>query len=183
MRGVYAVRSNEEFEAIFSTLDDLLDRIPSAASHLLVPEANILHFLRVIRFTRTEVRGTFVRQTYDVTTSPSVRRACIDCWRHWRDRPSFIRVRNQWPNLDAGEQRMLWLAAGAFGDEGTKARQQLQGSLGRAWSLGFETGATVTFASCYEDWVNHGASQTSDPRPKDSGPRHTGDSRRPFSPA
>lgn len=183
MRGVYAVRSNEEFEALFSALDDLLDRIPSAASHLLVPEANILHFLRAIRFTRTDTRGTFVRQTYDATTSPSVRRACIDCWGHWRDRSSFTRVRNQWSNLDAGEQRMLWLAARSFGDEGTKAREQLRGSLGQAWRLGFEIGTTVTFASCYEDWVNHVASQTTNPRSKDSSPRHTGSSGRPFPPA
>ncbi|MGO4831181.1 reverse transcriptase, partial [Rhizobiaceae sp. 2RAB30] len=155
MRGVHAVRSNDEFEAIFAALDALLDRIPSATPHLLVPEANILHFLRAIRFTRTEIRGAFVRQTYDTTTSPSVKRACIDCWRHWPDRPNFTRLRNQWANLGAGEQRMLWLAAEAFGDEGTKTKDQLRGSLGQAWHLGFEIGTTATFASCYEDWVKN----------------------------
>ena len=155
MRGVYAVRSNGEFASIFDAIDALLDRIPVAGGHLLVPEANMLHFLRAIRFARTDLRGAFVRQTYDTTASASVRRACIDCWRHWVDRSSFTRLRNQWQNLGAGEQRMLWLAAGAFGDEGLKTRDQLRGSLAQAWQLGIETGAPGSFAACYEDWVKH----------------------------
>ena len=155
MRGVYAVRSGDLFEPIFAAIDTLLDRIPSAGAHLLVPEVNMLHYLRAIRFTRTDLRGAFVRQTYDRTTSASVRRACIDCWRHWADRASFTRMRNQWQNLGPGEQRMLWLAAGSFGDEGAKARDQLRGSLGQAWQLGIEAGAPGTFSTCYEDWVKH----------------------------
>ncbi len=155
MRGVYAVRSNDEFASIFEAIDVLLDRIPAASGHLLVPEANMLHFLRAIRFTRTDLRGSFVRQTYDATASASVRRACIDCWRHWADRSNFTRLRNQWQNLGASEQRMLWLAAGAFGDEGLKTRDQLRGSLAQAWRLGIETGAPSSFAACYEDWVKH----------------------------
>lgn len=155
MRGVYAVRSNDEFASIFDAIDALLDRIPAAGGHLLVPEANMLHFLRAIRFTRTDLRGSFVRQTYDSTASASVRRACIDCWRHWADRSSFTRLRNQWQNLGASEQRMLWLAAGSFGDEGLKTKDQLRGSLAQAWQLGIETGAPGSFAACYEDWVKH----------------------------
>lgn len=155
MRGVYAVRSNDEFAAIFAQIDSLLDRIPASSGHLLVPEANMLHFLRAIRFARTDLRGAFVRQTYDATTSASVRRACIDCWRHWADRSNFTRLRNQWQNLGSGEQRMLWLAAGAFGDEGLKTRDQLRGSLAQAWQLGIEADAVGSFAACYEDWVKH----------------------------
>jgi hypothetical protein len=155
MRGVYAVRSNNEFEAIFPALDMLLDRVPSAASHLLVPEANLLHFLRAIRFVRTDVRGAFVRQTYDGTSSSAVKRACIDCWRCWRDRTSFIRLRNQWSNLRPNEQRMLWLAAAAFGDEGSKTRDQLRGSLDQSWKLGIETGKSFSFAACYENWADY----------------------------
>lgn len=156
MRGVYAVRANNEFASIFVATDSLLDCIPGAAAHLLVPEANMLHYLRAIRFVRTESRGTFVRRTYDDTNSSSVRRACIDCWRHWRDRSSFTRLRNQWPNLGADEQRMLWLAAGAFGDEGEKSRNQLRGALPQAWRLGIETNTQGNFAAFYEDWVKHG---------------------------
>ena len=157
MRGVYSVRANGEFEAVFDQIDDLLDKIPAAASHLLMPEANVLHFLRAIRFKRTEVRGAFVRRVYDGSSSQSVKRACIDCWKHWRDRPSFTRLRNQWQNLGSDEQRLLWLAAGSFGDEGLKARDQLRGSLAQAWRLGFEPNNGITFAACYEDWVKNGA--------------------------
>lgn len=155
MRGVYAVRSNQEFVSIFGEIDTLLDRIPVYGKHLLVPEANMLHFLRAIRFVRTDSRGIFVRQTYDSTRSAAVRRACIDCWKHWADRANFTRLRNQWQNLGADEQRMLWLAAGVFGDEGAKTRDQLRGSLSQSWQLGIENGAPVTFAACYEDWAKH----------------------------
>lgn len=155
MRGVYAVRSNDQFASIFLALDALLDRIPSTGAHLLIPEANMLHFLRAIRFTRTDVRGAFVRQTYDMTASASVRRACIDCWKHWADRSNFTRLRNKWPTLGADEQRMLWVAAGAFGDEGMRARDQLRGSLGQTWQLGIEAGAPDSFAACYEEWARH----------------------------
>lgn len=155
MRGVYSVRSHDQFTSIFAAIDILLDRIPGAGGHLLVPEANMLHYLRALRFVRTDLRGAFVRQTYDSTPSAAVRRACIDCWRHWADRTNFTRLRNQWQNLGAGEQRMLWLAAGAFGDEGLKTRDQLRGSLAHAWQLGIENGAPGSFAACYEDWVKH----------------------------
>jgi hypothetical protein len=151
------VRSNDDFAAVFEQIDDLLDQVPSSAGHLLLPEANALHFLRAIRFRKTEVRGAFVRKIYDQTSSQSVKRACIDCWRHWRDRASFIRLRNQWPNLGADEQRMLWLAAASFGDDGGHARNQLRGSLGQAWRLGFEPAKGSTFASCYEAWSQNGA--------------------------
>lgn len=153
LRGVYAVRANEDFEAVFNQIDDLLDRIPAATPHLLMPEANTLHFLRAIRFRRTETRGRFVRQTYDQSTSSSVKRACIDCWRHWRDRASFMRLRNQWQNLSSDEQRMLWLAAGKFGDDGVHARNQLRPTLAGAWQLGFETNNAANFAETYQNWV------------------------------
>ncbi|TAX39735.1 RNA-directed DNA polymerase [Rhizobium leguminosarum] len=153
MRGVYSVRSNDEFAVVFDQIDTLLDGVTGAASHLLVPEANLLHFLRAIRFKRTELRGAFVRGVYDQSSSQLVKRACIDCWRYWHDRASFTRLRNQWQNLSSDEQRMLWLAAENFGDEGMHARNQLRASLGQTWRLGFEPQNGPTFASCYQDWV------------------------------
>lgn len=156
MRGIYSVRSNEEFAIIFNEIDDLLDKALASTPHLLTPEANILHFLRAIRFKRTEPRGAFVRHIYESSRSQSVKRACIDCWRHWPDRASFTRLRNQWQNLGADEQRMFWLAAASFGDEGAKTKDQLRKSLSQAWRLGFEPNKGITFASCYEDWARNG---------------------------
>ncbi|MFC3228317.1 RNA-directed DNA polymerase [Marinibaculum pumilum] len=153
LRGVYAVRANEDFEAVFDQIDDLLDRIPATAPHLLMPEANTLHFLRAIRFRRTEARGRFVRQTYDQSSSSCVKRACVDCWRRWRDRASFMRLRNQWQNLSSDEQRMFWLAAGEFGDDGAHARNQLRATLAGSWRLGFEANDAPHFARAYQDWV------------------------------
>jgi hypothetical protein len=157
MRGVYSVRANEEFEVVFDQIDQLLDQVPSSASHLLIPEANTLHFLRTIRFKSTEVRRVYVRGVYDSCSSPTVKRACIDCWRRWRDRASFNRLRNQWQNLGPDEQRMLWLAAGDFGDEGNHSRGQLRRSLGQSWGLGFEAVNDTTFASLFRDWAENGA--------------------------
>lgn len=157
MRGVYAVRANEDFGDVFDEIDRLLDDVPSTNPHLLKPEANLLHFLRAVRFKRTDVRGAFVRQAYEGCSSQSIKRACIDCWRHWRDRASFTRLRNRWSNLGPDEQRMLWLAAARFGDEGDHARKQLRRSLGESWRLGFETQGASTFASCYEEWARRAA--------------------------
>jgi len=155
MRGIYSVRSNDEFAAVYGQIDELLDRVPSAASHLLMPEANQLHFLRAIRFIRTDVRGIFVRNTYDQTRSQAVKRACIDCWKHWKDHASFTRLRNDWQNLGQDQQRMLWLAAGNFGDDGQYARGQLRGTLSQVWRLGFEQPDELTFSDCYRDWVKN----------------------------
>jgi hypothetical protein len=157
MRGIYSVRVSDEFAVVFDQIDGLLDQLPNSASHLLLPEANMLHYLKVIKFKRTEARGAFVRRIYDQSSSQTVRRACIDCWRHWHDRPSFIRLRNQWQNLGGDEQRMLWLAAGNFGEEGYKARGQLRRSLAQVWRLGFEKEKEISFASCYEDWCKNAA--------------------------
>lgn len=153
MRGVYSVRSNDNFSKVFGQIDALLDNVPATASHLLMPEGNLLHFLRAIRFKKTEPRGKFVKRVYDESKSQTVKRACIDCWGHWSDRTNFMRLRNDWQNLGPDEQRMFWLTAKYFGDEGKHARKQLMSSLGQAWRLGFETNETVTFASCYQDWI------------------------------
>lgn len=157
MRGVYSVRANDDFEPVFKQIDSLLDLLPTSVPHLLMPEANNLHFLRAIRFTRTDSRGGYVRRVFDTSSSSAVRRACIDCWRHWRDRASFNRLRNQWENLSPDEQRMLWVSAADFGDEGEKSRNQLRRSLAQAWRLGFEPDKGQTFASSFVEWTKNGA--------------------------
>lgn len=155
MRGVFSVRANEEFAAVFGQIDILLDDVPVLASHLLIPEANLLHYLRAIRFKKTPRRATLVRQIYDNQKSQSVKRACIECWGHWEDRANFMTLRNDWQNLGADEQRAFWLISKKFGDEGQHARQQLRRSLDQAWRIGFETGTGSSFTSCYLEWMQN----------------------------
>ena len=152
MRGVAQVRSDDTFRAIFSDLDELLDTIPKHSPHLLTVEASQLHYLRTIRFRRTDTRAQYVYRVYASTTSQTVRRACIECWGTWRDRPSFTRERNKWNSLQPDEQRMLWFAAAYFDDEGHKFRAQVRHSLAQAWQLGIERPNKPTFASVYAAW-------------------------------
>jgi hypothetical protein len=152
MRGVANVRSDDDFIEIFDGLDILLDAIPEHSQHLLVAEASCLHYLRTIRFRRTERRAQFVLARYTSSASITLRRACIDCWRQWADRPSFIRLRNQWNALSVEEQRMLWLAASKFGDDGTNFRAQVRRALTQTWSLGIESQNDPTFRSIFVEW-------------------------------
>jgi hypothetical protein len=152
MRGVAAVRDDQTFADIFDGLDSVLDRIPSHSAHLLTAEASTLHYLRTIRFRRTETRAQYLARTYAQATSHTVRRACIDCWRQWKDRASFTSLRNQWDALAPEEQRMLWLSAGDFGDEGDKFRAQVRQSIPHAWRLGIERANKRTFAAVFTDW-------------------------------
>jgi hypothetical protein len=157
MRGIASVRADEANSQIFDPLDQLLDAIPEHSLHLLLPEANCLHFLRAIRFRRTQSRAKYVfNVVYSSTTLETVKRACIECWRHWKDRPSFIRMRNKWNSLGAEEQRMLWLAAEEFGDEGKHFRNQVRKSLANTWRLGIERTGKVTFESIYTQWASNG---------------------------
>ncbi|MEI9940192.1 MAG: RNA-directed DNA polymerase [Pseudomonadota bacterium] len=152
MRGVAAVRGDQTFESISRGLDTLLDEIPGHSSHLLMAEASALHYLRTLRFAKTSARAKHVRQTYTEAKSHTVKRACIDCWRHWKDRASFTKQRNQWNALSAEEQRMLWLSAAGFGDEGDKFRKQVARSAEQAWKLGIERANKPTFASVFASW-------------------------------
>lgn len=152
MRGISTVRADEQFSEIYSGIDELLDAIPGHSSHLLASDASLLHYLRTLRFTRTEIRGQFVRSVFDSSES-TVGRACIDCWRGWRDRATFFHVRNQWNSLDPEVQRMLWLAARNFGEDGESFQRQERRSATSAWRLGLEReGDAITFAGEYLSW-------------------------------
>jgi hypothetical protein len=153
MRGVSALRSDTRFSDISSSVDALLDDIPNHSPHLLVAESNQLHYLRAIRFSATAPRETFVQKLYKETTSDTVRRYCIDCWRIWRDRSGFNFVRNRWNELSAECQRMVWLSAGVFGDQGEGLKRQLRGVEG-LWRLGIERQGHQGFGSLYRDWAD-----------------------------
>ncbi|WP_187394054.1 hypothetical protein [Oceaniovalibus sp. ACAM 378] len=49
------------------------------------------------------------------------------------------------------------MAAGDFGDEGEKSRNQLRRSLSQAWRLGFEPNRGQTFAATFLEWTKNGA--------------------------
>lgn len=154
MRGVANLRSTERFETIFGQLDQLLDRIPAHSPHLLQAEASLLHYLRTLRFIRTTSRAAFVQQTYNGTQSDTVRRACIDCWRQWKDRAAFTFLQNRWNELSAECQRLVWLSASAFTDQGAGFRRQVAPNLDEAWRLGIERQNVASYASIYREWCN-----------------------------
>ena len=155
MRGIAAVRAEDENAVIFDDLDAMLDEVPNHSPHLLLPEANCLHYLKTIRFRRTDARAQYILEVYKHTTAETVKRACIECWGKWGDRNSFIRLRNQWQKLGAQEQRMLWLAAGEFGKEGSKSRNQVRTTLPQAWQLGIERPKKPTFEALYSNWAEN----------------------------
>jgi hypothetical protein len=152
MRGVSALRADQTFSQLFDKIDALLDEIPTHSSHLLQAEASLLHYLRTIRFVRTTARATFVRQTFEFSQSDTVKRGCIDCWRKWKDRSMFTFLRNKWSSHSPELQRLVWLAAHDFGDEGSGFMRQVNVSLENAWRLGIEKNNKATFAGAYREW-------------------------------
>jgi len=154
MRGIANLRSTAEFDEIFPDIDNLLDRIPVHSPHLLQAEASLLHYLRTLRFRLTDARSAFVSRTYDFAQSDTVRRACIDCWRHWRDRDRFTQVRNRWNELSMECQRLLWLWSYAMEDQGDGFRRQVQQNVRQNWRLGIERHPIASYASIYEGWCN-----------------------------
>lgn len=138
MRGIAHLRGNVAFSAIHILLDNLLDEMPKTSGHLLVVEANQLHYLRCLRFRRTEARAVFVRRLYDSAQLDTLRKACIDCWRNWEDRNAFNTLRNRWAQMSGELQRLFWLATYRFGDEGDAARMQFRHNISRSWALGVE---------------------------------------------
>lgn len=158
IRGVGSLRNAEKYESIFHQIDHLIDNIICSSDHLLLPEANCLHFLRIIRHKKTDIRSKYVYKTvFEKTNSNTLKRACIDCMRHWKDRPSFVQIRNQWSNLSTEVQRMFWLSSYQFGDDGLHFRNQVKSSIEHLWKLGFEKQGVTSFESLYTDWVEKNA--------------------------
>jgi len=153
MRGIAVIRGDETFKEAHEILDQILDSVPEHSPHLLIPDTNILFFLKTLRWHRTDKRAQFVSSVYNNASSKTVKRACIECGCEWKQRSSFTAIRNQWNNLDAEVQRMLWYHAEAFGDEGRHFRKQTRRSVPNLWRLGFETDSDKpSFAVLYADW-------------------------------
>lgn len=154
MRGIANLRSSEEYSDIFTELDQLLDLVPEHSAHLLQAEAGLLHYLRTLRFAGTAQRSAFVQNIYNTTRSDTVKRSCIDCWRQWKDRDAFTFLRNRWNELSPECQRIVWLSASAFGDQGVGFKRQIKPSLGQSWRLGFERQGDNSYASIYQEWCD-----------------------------
>jgi hypothetical protein len=153
MRGVYAVRMDPGFDEIHSSIDWYLDRIPEQCPHLLQAEGAILHYLRTLYGGHTKSRAVYVRKVFDSTRSETVKRACIECWRRWSDRPAFNAIRNNWSSMTSECQRSLWLASYSFGDQGEAARRQLSSNMATSLRLGIETQTQKdTFAKAFLQW-------------------------------
>ncbi len=155
MRGISSIRADESFQKIFIDLDKLLDDIPTHSNHLLSTDVSCLHYLRTLRFRHTDQRASFVSALYKQYSTVSVKRACIDCWRSWKDRDRFIALRNNWQSLNPEEQRMIWLSSTMFGDDGYHFRQQVRTSLPNIWALGIEQKQRDSFAKLYAKWAEN----------------------------
>lgn len=153
MRGISFIRGDDSHREIHTYLDKHLDAVPVHSPHLAYVDTNALHFLRAIRFRKTSARATFVLSLYSSKGPITVRRACIDCWRHWGDRDRFLSLRNEWEALSEEEQRMLWLAAPVFGDDGLKFQKQVSKATSNTWGTGIGGRAGRDFAKLYMSWV------------------------------
>ncbi len=153
MRGVGAVRNDKSHHSTHERLDEHIDEVMDHSKHLLSIDTNALHFLRLLRFKQSGRRSKFLVDLYNSSKRITVRRACMDCWRRWKDREQFLEHRNNWNSLHVEEQRMFWLASKDFGDDGEHFRKQVGGTLEKNWALGFETRKFISFAKTYIEWA------------------------------
>ncbi|WP_337058282.1 RNA-directed DNA polymerase [Pseudomonas sp. USHLN015] len=148
MRGIAALRDDPKYLAVYPQIDASLDSVSRHSLHLLSVDTNCLHYLRALKFKRTDIRARYVASVYAEARTETIKRACIDCWRNWKDRDRFIQVRANWNALGREEQRMMWLAAAEFGDDGVFMRRQVRGGVLNAWALG----DSDEFAKAYLRW-------------------------------
>lgn len=153
MRGISKIRADEKFNSIHNMIDICLDIVIGHCEHLLLPEANTLHFMRAIRFKRSAKRSAFVQERFKNSEFITIKRACIDCWRHWNYRPQFLSVINNYDTSHIELQRMLWLASFQFGDEGAHFRTRVGKKIENTWGLGIETKSSKKFSALYKNWV------------------------------
>lgn len=153
MRGISKIRADTKFEEVHNTIDESLDKIILQSHHLLFPEGNTLHFMRAIRFKKTSRRSMFVKEKFTTTESVTIKRACVDCWRNWNDRPSFLTAINGYDMSHPELQRMLWLSSFNFGDEGEHFRIRVTNKSEKSWALGVEAKKNKQFSSTFKNWT------------------------------
>ncbi len=154
IRGIIELRADNEFSEIHMDLDQLIDSIISHSKHLLIPESNCLHFLRALRFKQTDSRSRYIfGEVFKTSNSDTLKKSCIDCMRHWKDRATFNVMINQWNGMSPEIQRILWLSSYKFGDEGKHFRNKRKPTLANSWNLGIEDVTENSFAEYYCKWT------------------------------
>ncbi|UQG57888.1 MULTISPECIES: RNA-directed DNA polymerase [unclassified Marinobacter] len=169
MRGIAHLRSDATFANIHGRIDILLDAVPVTSGHLLQVDTNRLHYLRCLRFQATPERRRYIKTLFDGRGSDVIQRACIECWRSWKDSIAFNFLRNRWDQMSPDCQRIFWLATFSFGNQGKSVRRQFEPSLRQGWALGVEVpldkkkdkdkleahprGAEPRFSTLYESWA------------------------------
>lgn len=138
MKSICKVRANEAFTDVHQYIDAYLDEVIRECAHLLLPEANMLHFIRAIRFSKTQARARLINETYGNSDKITIKRACADCWRSWNDRPSFLTATTVYDSCSPELQRMLWLMSFKFSDEGKHFRNRVKRRTSSAWAIGHE---------------------------------------------
>lgn len=154
MRGVAVIRNEDGFAGLHPKIDELLDGIADHSIHLLQAETSVLHYLKTLHAARTDKRAKYVQRVFDRSSSQTVKRACIECWRWWKDRAAFTALRNGWPSMNVESQRLLWLSSFSFGDQGDGARRQVDLHFKRALGLGIERQGKNSFGSYYLSWCD-----------------------------
>lgn len=124
MRIVNEILSNDQFIEIHADINNLLDSLIVKTPHLLLPDTNMLYFLRALRQYKNTTRAIFVQNTYDTRKLKTIKRACIDCWRNWSDRPQFDQLKPNINQLYEVEERMFWLFTYKMGDSGKHFRDR-----------------------------------------------------------
>lgn len=154
MRGVSHLRSLPAYAEIYRQIDQCLDAVISHSAYLLTNEGNQLHFIRALRFGRSDVRSNFVWNIFEGSDSVTVKRGCLDCIGHWAAHGDLNSIANLWTGMHQEAKRAAWLASKFFGHEGADFRRQRQRSLVRGGTLGFETTETETFSVVFARWAD-----------------------------
>ena len=68
---------------------------------------------------------------------------------HWQDLWAVLQG-EQGPEC----QRIVWLSASAFGDQGEGFKRQIKPSLSQSWRLGIERQGIASYASIYQEWCD-----------------------------
>ena len=122
MRGVYSVRADENFAVVYDEIDILLDRLRRRRRTCLRRKLTFCTFSELFDSQKPMCEAS--------SSATSIKPAplspfAVHAWTAGGiggDRASFQRLRNQWRDLSSDEQRMLWLAAPDFGEEGIYAQ-------------------------------------------------------------